>query len=48
MSQSLIHHVNTDFTTKYFSGNQMKDEMGGICDTLGGKEKYTQGFGGET
>jgi len=34
--------------TKYYSGDQTKNEMGKGCSMYGGEEKCIQGFGGET
>jgi hypothetical protein len=35
--------------TKYYSGNKIeKNEIGGACNTYGGKERCIQDFGGET
>jgi hypothetical protein len=34
---------------KYYSGDQIKkNELGRACNTYGGKERYIQGFDGET
>jgi hypothetical protein len=34
---------------EYYPGDQIKkNEMGGVCGTYGGPEKFMQGFGGET
>jgi hypothetical protein len=32
---------------KYYSGDQMKNDMGEACITYGGKERFIQDFGGE-
>ena len=41
--------MHTHFTRTFGdSDDQIKDEMGGICGTYLGKEKYKQSFGGET
>ena len=37
-----------DLYTKYYSGDQIKNDMGGACNMCQGEEKYIQGFGGET
>ena len=35
--------------TQYCAGDKIKkNEMGGACDTYGGRERCAQGFGGET
>ena len=34
--------------TKYYLGDQMKNEMGGACSMYGGQERCIQCFGGET
>jgi hypothetical protein len=31
-----------------FGRSNQENEIGGSCDTYGGEEKCTQGFGGET
>ena len=33
---------------KYYSGDQIENEMGGACGKYGGEERCMQGFGGET
>jgi hypothetical protein len=32
--------------TKYYSGDQIKNEMGRACSTYGSQKRWTQGFGG--
>jgi hypothetical protein len=36
------------FLTKYYSGDQMKNEVGRSCGTYGGRKRCIQGFVGET
>jgi hypothetical protein len=38
----------TVLITKYYSRDQIENEMGGACSKYGGKEKCIQDFGGET
>ena len=33
---------------EYYYGDQIEDEIGGICGTYGEEDKSTQGFDGET
>ena len=33
--------------TKYYSGDQIKNEMGRACGMYGGQDKCIQGFGGD-
>lgn len=42
-------HFHRDvLLTKHCSVDQIKNEMGDASGTHGGREKYIQGFGGET
>ena len=37
------------YVTKYYQGNQIKEDgMGRVCGMFGGKDKYIEGFDGET
>jgi hypothetical protein len=38
---------NEELSTKYYSGDQIK-EVGGACSTYGGGERRIQDFSGET
>ena len=40
---------NEELNDLYCAGDKIeKNEMGGACGTYGGRERCTQGFGGET
>ena len=41
--------VDSILLTQCCAGDKIeKNEMGGTCDTYGGRERCAQGFGGET
>ena len=40
--------IKVNMSVKLFFNKIEKNEMGGACGTYGGRERYAQGFGGDT